>query len=294
MDATFKKATRQSVKIKLAVTGPSGSGKTEGALCLAEQLVPGRQIALIDTENGSASLYGDRHNFDVLDLSPPFLSKKFTDALDAAIAGGYDVVVIDSMSHQWDGSGGILDRKNEEDRNKPGANSFAMWSKYKEEHRKFIAHILQSPIHVIACIRSKQEYIQDGEKVQKVGMAPITGESAEYEFSTVFDLTMEHKAAVSKDRTGLFDGRFIDFQRDKPGEEIAKWLASGVVIPVAGPETQQAVDEALESMRELGHPKYRAFKTRWQEVRARSTETNAQSILGKILDANQSQISLVA
>lgn len=292
MAPQFKKAARQNVKIKLAVTGPSGSGKTEGALCLAEQLVPGGKIALIDTENGSASLYGDRHEFDVLDLSPPFVSRKFTDALDAAVSGGYDVVIIDSMSHQWDGSGGILDRKSEEDRNSKSGNTYVTWNKFKEEHRKFISHVLQAPVHVIACMRSKQEYVQEGKSVKKVGMAPITGESAEYEFSTVFDLTMEHKGSASKDRTGLFDGRFIDFQRDKPGVEIAKWLASGAVIPVAGPETQRAVDDALDAMRELGHPKYEAFSKRWQEVRSRSTETDAQGILAKITEANQ--ISLVA
>ena len=224
---TFKKATRTKVKLKLGITGPSGSGKTEGALHMARQLVgtEGR-IALADTENDSASLYADRHEFDTLSIGAPYLSKKFTEAIDAAVEAKYDLLIIDSLTHQWAGAGGILDRKAEEERRNPKLG-FALWAKYKDEHRRFMAHLLAAPIHIISCLRAKQEHVQEGSKVIKLGLAPVTGEDAEYEFSVLFELNMEHRAHPSKDRSRLFDGRTIDLITDKPGRSLAEWLAAG-------------------------------------------------------------------
>src|SRR5579872_4262917 len=112
---TFAPATRRAKNFKLAVQGPSGSGKTLGALAVAAGLAEGKRFAVIDTENGSASLYADRYAFDVAEIGAPYLTKKYSDAVQAAITAGYPVVVIDSISHQWDGDGGILQRKEETD-----------------------------------------------------------------------------------------------------------------------------------------------------------------------------------
>jgi KaiC/GvpD/RAD55 family RecA-like ATPase len=109
----FKKAERTKAKLKLAITGPSGSGKTMSALRLAKGI--GGRIALIDTENESASLYSDRFEFDTLALSPPYTTDKYLEALKAAMDAQYDVVIIDSISHQWAGEGGILNRKEQLD-----------------------------------------------------------------------------------------------------------------------------------------------------------------------------------
>jgi hypothetical protein len=233
MTLQFKKATREKVKVKIGITGPAGSGKTDNALAFGRQLVGEHgRIACIDTENESASLYGDLYDFDALDIAPPYTSQRYMDAIDAAVAAGYDALVIDSISHQWEGSGGILDRKTiEERRSGPNVNGFALWQKYKEEHRKFVAHVLHAPIHIIACMRSRHEYVQserNGKKVvEKLGMAPITGEGMEFEFSVVFDLNMQHIATATKDRTGLFDGQLIDIRIDRPGVRVASWLQSG-------------------------------------------------------------------
>src|SRR5262245_42550212 len=121
MTLAFKRAERKAIKIKIAVSGPSGAGKTLGALALAQGL--GQRIALIDTENGSASTYSDRYAYDVLELDAPFTSARYRDAINAAIEAGYDVLVIDSLSHQWAGPGGILARKEEMDK-RPGSNSY--------------------------------------------------------------------------------------------------------------------------------------------------------------------------
>src|SRR5690349_14163053 len=103
----FAKASKAAAHLKLGLQGPSGSGKTIGALALAVGLAGDGKVAVIDTENGSASLYADRYDFDVLELSPPYTSKRYVEAMKMATEGGYAALVIDSLSHQWAGSGGI-------------------------------------------------------------------------------------------------------------------------------------------------------------------------------------------
>lgn len=240
----FRKATREAVKLKIAVQGPSGSGKTLGALEIARGL--GGKIALIDTENGSASLYADRLEFDVLDLEPPYTSARYLGALKMAVEAGYGVVIVDSLSHQWAGAGGILGRK--EDADAKGGNSFQNWGKFSKEHGEFLAAVLALPIHLIATIRTKSDYViekdERGKSVpKKVGLAPVQREGVEYEFSVVFEMQMDHKAAVSKDRTGLFDGKFTDLTDGSAPQALTRWLASG-----AAPRPQTVEDIPVDSM----------------------------------------------
>src|SRR5271170_223575 len=101
-DFTPRKAQKQSVKLKMAIQGPSGSGKTEGALALAKNFVPNAKILLIDTENESASLYADRYDFDTIPLTAPYTSERYIQAMRQALVGGYDVLIVDSLTQQWD------------------------------------------------------------------------------------------------------------------------------------------------------------------------------------------------
>lgn len=227
----FRRASREQVKLKIGIQGPSGSGKTLGALAIAFGLAPSGKVAVIDTENGSASLYADRYGFDVLELTPPYTSKRYLDALAEAAEAGYEVVILDSISHQWAGEGGILDRKGVMDQ-RPGSNSYTNWAGFTKEHEEFKAKILNSPVHVIATLRAKQDYIvetNDRGKAQpkKVGLAPVQREGMEYEFSVVFELQMDHKASVSKDRTGLFQEDIVDLLDKGVPKRIRDWLASG-------------------------------------------------------------------
>lgn len=236
----FKKAERKRVKLKLAITGPSGSGKTFSALRLATGI--GGKIALIDTENGSASLYSDRFQFDVLEISAPYSVEKYSQAIRAAVDAGYDVLIIDSISHQWRGEGGILNKKEQLDSR--GGNSFTNWAKLTPEQEKFVAELLHSNIHLIATIRSKQEYAmaQDDKgkaKVQKMGLAPIQREGMEYEFTVVFDVAMNHEAEVSKDRSGLFADKVFKITEDT-GKEIKAWVDSGVEVKREPPKPEPA------------------------------------------------------
>src|SRR5687767_9200516 len=103
----FSKAQRKQAKLRLAIAGPAGSGKTWGALEIARGL--GGRIAVIDTERGSASLYSERVEFDSLDLGPPFTSERYIEAIRSAEKAGYDILLIDSITHEWNGSGGCCE-----------------------------------------------------------------------------------------------------------------------------------------------------------------------------------------
>lgn len=221
----FQKATRKKVKLKLAITGPSGSGKTYSALRLATGLTNNGRIALIDTENESASLYDGRFNFDTYNITRPFDNDKFIVGINEAVKAAYDLLIIDSGSHFWQG---ILEFKSKLDSR--GGNSFANWDKAGAKFQDILDAILHSNIHIIVCLRSKMEYILEenvkGKTVpKKVGLAPIMRDGIEFEFTTVFDLAMDHTAQVSKDRTEMFDGKIFQITEDT-GRLFQDWLSN--------------------------------------------------------------------
>ncbi len=229
----FTKAVRQRVKARIGLCGPAGSGKSMSAIKLAFGIVglEGR-IALLDTENESASLYSHLGTYDVDVIKPPFIVDKYINGIKEAEHQGYDLIIIDSLSHAWAGTGGILELVDA----KTGAangNKFAGWREATPKHNSLVDAMLQSPLHVIATMRSKTEYIlvedEKGKKVpKKVGMAPVQREGLDYEFSLVFDIDQErHIATASKDRTGLFDG-FFGKLTEEHGRSIREWLDSGV------------------------------------------------------------------
>src|SRR5215469_9963687 len=200
----FKKAERQQVKLKLGLSGPSGSGKTYGALIIAKGLLekqkgPGYRIALIDTENKSASLYAEYKGlpgFDTLQISPPYTVDKYIEAMELASKELYDFLIVDSVSHVWIAEGGILQEKEGLDL-KPGSNSFTNWARMTPKWNRFVNAILFSDIHMICTMRAKQEYAlvknhKDKLEPQKMGMAPQVREGFEYELTAVFDIDMAH------------------------------------------------------------------------------------------------------
>lgn len=225
----FTKAVRKRAKLRLALTGPSGSGKTYGALMIAKGL--GGKIAVIDTEHGSASLYSHLCEFDTLELTPPYSPERYIAAIKAAEQAGYDVLVIDSTTHEWSGSGGCLEINEKTAHAKFRGNTWSAWNETTPRHRAFIDAMLQANLHVIATGRSKTETAQTEEggrkKVVKLGMKTEQRDGFEYEFTAVLDLVHDgHYATASKDRTGLFSG---DAQviSAKTGDALKEWLDSG-------------------------------------------------------------------
>lgn len=225
---SFKKAERKQAKLKIGFSGPSGSGKTYSALLVAKGI--GGKIAVIDTENNSASLYADRFDFDTCEISAPYTTEKYIAALREAEKAGYDVVIMDSATHQWNGDGGILSRKEQVDSR--GGNSFTNWSKFSPEHNQFLAAIVAHETHLICTVRSKQDYsVGENEKGKKgvptkVGLAPVQREGFEYELTVMIDMAMDHSAMASKDRTSLFD-RKIFTPNEETGKTLMTWLLSG-------------------------------------------------------------------
>lgn len=220
----FSKAEKKSVKLKIAITGPSGSGKTYSSLVLASSL--GNKIAVVDTENESASLYSDLFNFDTCVLKPPYTTARYLEAMVDAYKAGYDVLIIDSLSHAWQGEGAILDRKSILDAR--GGNSYTNWAQFTKEQDYFISKINNIPMHVICTMRSKQDYVmtvndKGKQAPQKVGLAPIQRDGVEYEFTLCLDLDINNQAKASKDRTNIFKDSIFKVTQET-GDLLNDWL----------------------------------------------------------------------
>lgn len=238
----FQKATKKKAKLRLAIAGPSGAGKTFTALTLGKHI--GKRIAVIDTERGSASKYaGDVADFDACELDH-FAVQKYITAINGAAAEGYDVLVIDSLSHAWAGKGGIL-----EEADKRGGK-FGAWRELTPMQQRLVDTILSYPGHVIATMRSKMDYavtIDDSKgrketKVEKLGLAPVQRDDMSFEFDVMIDMDERHNGRVTKSRCpGLADAVI-----SKPGKELADtlmaWLSDGEEVaperPLAAAEQQ--------------------------------------------------------
>lgn len=254
-----RKAVKARRKLKLAIDGAGGSGKTKGALALATAIA--QQIAIqrgdpqgwkvlgVDTENDSMALYSDEYPFEVINLRAPYTSDRYKRAMQYGISQGFDVLIVDSLSHQWEGSGGIRSRKDALD--VAGGNGFANWAKLSPEHTEFLEFIKALDIHMIATMRSKMEYVIEevnGKKVpRKIGLAPVQREGVDYEFDVVFDLNADMRASVSKDRTQVFAGRTdINLLDPDVARSLWQWLNTGVSI-----ETAKLTDEDVIRLAQL-------------------------------------------
>ncbi len=221
----LQKASRKKASIKMSLQGPSGSGKTYSSLLIAYGLTNDwSKIALIDSENHSSELYSHLGDYNVLQLSAPYTPEKYVQAIEACGQAGMEVIIIDSISHEWEY---IL----EAHASLPG-NSFTNWQKIGIRHKAFIQAILGSKAHIIATTRTKQDYVlneRNGKMVpEKVGLKAVQREGLDYEFTLVFDLNMKNNANASKDRTGLFFGKPEQKLSIETGRNIYNWCNAGV------------------------------------------------------------------
>jgi hypothetical protein len=240
----LQKAERKQALIKLALQGPSGSGKTYSSLLLAYGLTGNwNHIAVIDTENNSSHLYSHLGSFNVLSLAEPFSPERYIEAIEACEKVGMKVIVIDSISQEWEGSGGII-----ETHGNMAGNSFTNWNRVTPRHNAFVQKILQSPCHIIATIRSKQDYVltdKNGKMVpEKVGLKGVTRDGMDYEFTLVLDLDIKHQTTASKDRTGLFTNPLPFLITEQIGNRIKLWclgedLMKNIVVEINEANTVQ-------------------------------------------------------
>jgi AAA domain len=238
----FKKTVKQEEKLRMAIAGIAGSGKTWTSLTLATALANGGSVALIDSEHGSASKYADDFQFDMQELSN-FDPRNYIKAIREAEQAGYAVLIIDSLTHAWNGTGGALElvdmvaKQAAARRRKDTPNTFNAWSDVTPLQNKLINVILASPLHIIATMRSKTEYIvekdSDGKSVPcKVGMAPIQRADVEYEFDIYADMNAENTMIIQKSRCRALSGKMISKPDGSLIEEvIGPWLA-GAPAPV--------------------------------------------------------------
>lgn len=251
----FQKAQRKKSKLRMALTGSSGSGKTYSAITLALGLVKdGERIAVIDTENGSASLYEHLGEYYTEEIAAPYTIGKYLKAIREAEQNGFSVLIIDSLTHAWAGAGGLLEKQGRI-ADGGGKNGYTAWREVTPEHQALIDAILSSKMHIIATMRSKTEYaLVENEKgrviPQKIGMAPVQRDGMEYEFTCCVDIDTKHNAKTSKDRTGLLDGYFEKIDRQL-GVKLLDWLESGKPAPPNPIEVLEGqIKEKIEEMPE--------------------------------------------
>ena len=233
----FQKAVKHESKLRLAIAGPSGSGKTYTALAIGTAL---GKVALVDTESGSASKYADVFSFDVAEMHAPFHPRKYAEAITAATAAGYDVIILDSLSHAWFATGGVLGIVDEAAKRSRSGNTYMAWKEGTPAQNMLVEAIVTAQIHVIGTMRSKTEYAlvtndRGKQEPRKMGMAPIQRDGFEYEFDVMLDMDIENTAVVTKSRCSALAGKVIP----KPGRDVAMvlrdWLSGAPAPATAQP-----------------------------------------------------------
>ena len=248
MALELRKAQRSKARLRLGMSAPSGGGKTAGSLLIAYGLMKEKypklteaeiwaKIAIIDTENGSGELYVGSEiggtkigEYNAVTLDAPFEVEKYIGAMDLCEDNKIEVCIIDSTTHLWSGEGGLLEQQG--NAAKRSGNSYTAWREITPQHNHFVERMLQTPMHLIATMRSKQEYVQEKDatsgrtKVTKLGMEPEQRKGMEYEFTTFFEINADHEAFGSKDRTSVFDQKTFKIT-PKIGQQLMQWLEKG-------------------------------------------------------------------
>jgi predicted outer membrane protein len=233
------------------------------------------KVGMIDTENGSGDLYAHLGDYSVVPLTAPFTPDKYIQAIKLFEDNGFEVIVIDSLTHAWAGEGGILDLQSATAAASRSGNSYTAWREVTPKHNALVNAILQSKCHIIATMRAKTEYVQEKNEqgkteIKKVGLAPIQRDGMEYEFTVMLDLSLNHTASASKDRTSLFDGQYF-----KPGietgQKLLDWLETGVDPEQQRQELLAAVKVKWDEC--AGHEDAEGFAKWVTETRKKTEDT---------------------
>lgn len=243
MSFQIKPAVREKTHVLVSLSGPSGCGKTYSALLLARGLVgPSGKIGFIDTEAKRARHYADLTPFDVIDMTPPFSPLRYLEAVRTFVQAGYKALVIDSMSHEWEGTGGCIEMAE-------GGRGLLAWQKPKTEHKKLMNYLLQVPMHVIFCCRAREKMVQvynpetGKDEVISQGWHAIAEKNFVFEMTVSMLLDEKTKVPqITKCPEALIHA-FPEGKRITPecGARLAAWAEEGV-----------ALDDALEALKRSG------------------------------------------
>lgn len=249
---SFTEAKRYKTKLRLALIAPSGGGKTHSALIIANGLANGNKIAVIDSERGKALLEAGKDGIPSYyhdEINPPYSPDKYISKImeGADLVGPDGVLVVDSISHEWQGDGGILDMHGKAEEEQSHKNTWAAWRMVTPKQNSFIDTIICANCHIIVTMRAKTAWeVQvngSGQKVPvKIGLAPIQKSDIEYEFTAALSLhQVSHAASCLRDSTGIFDGK-IFIPTVETGNELRLWLTEGEVN-----NNEQYVPKHIES-----------------------------------------------
>lgn len=261
MGLVMKKATKEQAKLRLALVGPSGSGKTMSSLRIATGL--GGDICVIDSERGSAAKYADRFTFNVIDL-PNYKVGTYVEAIRVAQDNDIPVLIIDSSTHAWRD---LVEQVEKIAKAKYRGNTWSAWQEGTPIQNSFVNAILNYPGHVIVTMRTKTEWTTEKtsngkSKPVRVGLGPEQRKGIEYEFDMFIELTPEHIAHVSKDRTGKYQDEVIEKPGEELGEALAAWLQEGAVPEEKEPDLPSIPSKTLGTIHGL------PFLTDYEELRA--------------------------
>lgn len=235
MGFQVKKALREKIYVKVALMSPSGGGKTYSALKLAtgmseeieKQTGKPARIIMGNTESKRGYYYADEFNYDIVDIESPHNPEKYVEFIGFAVKEGYDIVILDSSSHEWEGKGGCLELQQQ------AGGTYQAWKNVTPRHNKFIEAISDSPIHIIATMRGKDQYEVEKDSngktnVKKLGVGAKQRDGFEYEFTCTFLIDQKtHMAEPQKDNTHIFENETATLLSESYGRKIMTWANSG-------------------------------------------------------------------
>ena len=278
-----KKAKREKIYVKVALMAPSGGGKTYGSLRLATGMAEeiknetgkDTKILLANTEQKRGYYYANEFDYDIVDIDAPHNPEKYVELIEFAVSEGYDILIIDSSSHEWEGKGGCLELQQQ------AGGTYQAWGKVTPRHNKFINAIADSQIHIIATMRGKDQYEVSKDdrgktSVQKLGVGAKQRDGFEYEFTCTFLIDQKTNCAeVQKDNTHIFEHEGATLLTENHGKKIMKWANSGEgYTPVVRKENDDVpADDELKAIQkeiiglctELGGAKNETLMTTLKE-----------------------------
>jgi hypothetical protein len=273
----FHKATKYASFLRLALFGPSGAGKTYTALRIARGME--LKAALIDTEYGSASKYGDRFDFETDTMEEDQSIAALIAKMEEAKQGGFQVLIIDSGTHSWKE---LLEEVDQLAKAKYGGNTWSAWSEGTPKQKALINAILSYPGHVIVTFRSKTEWVAETNsrgktEPRRIGLAPEAGKGIEYEFDMLMEVSLEHIGRISKDRTGKFQDKIIPKPDEKFGHALLAWLRDAPINPV------EILYQKLKKLAEENREKLSEVQLGWIEgVLAGRNEAHLQKAIDRV------------